>query len=161
MALLSNNNAFQSAWVVADFEAAVDFWVTTYGVGPFFGLDWQSSPELQYRGEPGTLDMKVAWGQAGDMQIELIQPTSEAPNVYRDLVAPGETSDEPPGLEGDPITSAFRDGSPILGKLKAAAPHERSENPDGARPVSFIEILPERSLASFRLVEGRERALRL
>ena len=91
MALLSNNNAFQSAWVVADFDEAIKFWANTFGVGPFYALDYKSGPELVYRGEPGELEMKVAWAQAGDMQVELIHPTSESPNVYRDLVPAGVT----------------------------------------------------------------------
>lgn len=88
---LTTNSVFQTAWVVADFDAAVDYWSHIMGVGPFFALNFESGPGLRYRGGPGELKMRVAWAQAGDTQIELIEPLSEAPNVYRDLVRPGET----------------------------------------------------------------------
>ncbi len=88
---LTTNTAFQTAWVVADFDEAVDYWSRIMGVGPFFVLNFESGPALRYRGAPGELRMRVAWAQAGDTQIELIEPLSDAPNVYRDLVRPGET----------------------------------------------------------------------
>ena len=91
MKSLSNNNVFQDAWVVADFDAAVAWWAEHMGVGPFFSLDYESSPGLIYRGSPGTLSMRVAWAQAGDTQIELIAPASDSDNVYRDLVPAGQT----------------------------------------------------------------------
>ena len=88
---LSTNQIFQSAWVVADFEAAAEQWASLYGVGPFYVMDFESGPELRYRGQPGVLQMQVAWAQAGDVQVELINPVSTEPNVYRDLVPAGET----------------------------------------------------------------------
>lgn len=88
---LTTNSVFQNAWVVADFDEAVDHWSRIMGVGPFFALNYESGPGLRYRGGPGELKMRVAWAQAGDTQIELIEPHSEAPNVYRDLVQRGET----------------------------------------------------------------------
>ncbi len=91
MKSLSNSNVFQNAWVVADFDQAIDWWTGHLGVGPFFALDFESSPGLIYRGEPGELAMRVAWAQAGDTQIELISPQADGGNVYRDLVPPGET----------------------------------------------------------------------
>lgn len=91
MQALSTNQVFQSAWVVADFEQAVDRWARRYGVGPFYAVDFTSGPGLRYRGHPGQLAMQVAWAQAGDMQIELIAPVSDGPNVYRDLVPAGQT----------------------------------------------------------------------
>ncbi|MEM1434259.1 MAG: VOC family protein [Pseudomonadota bacterium] len=88
---LSTATVFQNAWVVADFESAVAHWANRFGVGPFFAMDYESAPELQYRGAPSTLRMQVALAQAGDVQIELINPVSPEPNVYRDLVPQGQT----------------------------------------------------------------------
>jgi hypothetical protein len=88
---LSTATVFQNAWVVADFESAVTHWAERFGVGPFYAMDYESAPELQYRGTPGKLRMQVAWAQAGDVQIELINPVSPEPNVYRDLVPQGQT----------------------------------------------------------------------
>lgn len=88
---LTTNSVFQNAWVVADFDKAVDYWSRIMGVGPFFALNYESGPGLTYRGAPGELKMRVAWAQAGGAQIELIEPLSSAPNVYRDLVPSGDT----------------------------------------------------------------------
>lgn len=88
---LSGSNVFQNAWVVADFDKALEYWTKVMGVGPFFFTDYQSSPDLLYRGSAGNLAMRVAWAQAGDAQIELIDPQSPEPNVYRDLVPAGQT----------------------------------------------------------------------
>lgn len=88
---LSTATVFQNAWVVADFEAAVAHWAERFGVGPFYVMDYEGDAELQYRGTPGSLRMQVALAQAGDVQIELINPLSEEPNVYRDLVPAGQT----------------------------------------------------------------------
>ena len=41
---------------------------------------------FQYRGGDGNLQMRVAWGQSKEGQIELIQVNSPEPNVYHDLV---------------------------------------------------------------------------
>ena len=91
MPRLSTNHVFQAAWVVPDIEAAAEYWASTFGVGPFFRTEFQSGEGFTYRGEPGDLRMHVAWAQGGDTQIELLQPLSDAPNIYRDLVQPGET----------------------------------------------------------------------
>lgn len=91
MTRLTTNQVFQAAWVVPDIEEAAQHWADTFGVGPFFRTDFESGPGLTYRGEPGELKMQVAWAQGGDTQIELLQPSSEAPNIYRDLVSPGDS----------------------------------------------------------------------
>ncbi len=88
----SSRRVFQNAWVVADFDQAIETWANRYGIGPFYAVEFTGGPALRYRGEPGTLEMSVAWAQAGDVQIELIAPHSTAPNVYRDLIAPGRTA---------------------------------------------------------------------
>lgn len=88
---LTTSDVFQSAWVVDDFDAAIAHWTGTMGVGPFYVMHYESGPDLEYRGAPGTLRMRVGWAQAGDTQIELIEPLSDAPNVYRDLVPAGRT----------------------------------------------------------------------
>ena len=91
MPKLSTNVVFQNAWVVADLDAALEHWTQVMGVGPFYFMDWESDDGFTYRGAPGHLKMRVCWAQAGDVQIELIDVRSDAPNVYRDLVPAGET----------------------------------------------------------------------
>lgn len=88
------HNAFQSAWVVDDIEAAALNWVKTTGIGPFFIADYQQGflVDTYYRGTATAITMKTALAQAGDMQIELIEPTGSQPNIYRDTVPAGSTA---------------------------------------------------------------------
>ena len=86
----TDRNVFQNAWVVDDLESACMKWVTELGVGPFFVSDFQPGffDAVTYRGESADLAMKVALAQAGDVQIELIEPISEV-CAYRDSVPKG------------------------------------------------------------------------
>lgn len=80
---------FQNAWVVDDVEAACMQWVNQLGVGPFFLTEYTDQFEqVEYRGKPGKLSMIVALAQAGDVQVELIQPTVPT-CAYRDSVPSG------------------------------------------------------------------------
>ena len=91
MKQFASGHAMQSAWVVDDLDAAVDAWLKV-GIGPFFFVEY--TPDLfedsTYRGTPSPISMKIALAQAGDMQIELIEPTGEQANIYRDTVPEGK-----------------------------------------------------------------------
>jgi len=92
MNLPTDRNVFQNAWVVDDLDAAMKKWVDEMGVGPFFVAEHGARfTEVTYRGKPSELYMTVALAQAGPVQIELIQPTTDKPCAYRDSVPPGVT----------------------------------------------------------------------
>jgi hypothetical protein len=93
MSAQSVQRAFQSAWVVDDIEAAALRWVEATGAGPFFIADYPQGVLVDtfYREQATPITMKTALTQMGDMQIELIQPTGEQPNIYRDTVPAGGT----------------------------------------------------------------------
>jgi catechol 2,3-dioxygenase-like lactoylglutathione lyase family enzyme len=73
----------QLAYVPADFDAALDFWVKVMGAGPFFALDHVKLIDLKYRGEASDVDFSMALGYWGDMQIELIRQHNDAPSIYK------------------------------------------------------------------------------
>jgi hypothetical protein len=79
----------QNAWVVPRLEDAIPGWVAL-GVGPFFVLE-RAYPQALYRGTPVPLSFRAALAQAGDIQIELIEQTSDGPSAYRDMVPAGAT----------------------------------------------------------------------
>jgi hypothetical protein len=86
----TDRTIFQNAWVVPDVEQACLRWVSDMGVGPFFVSEYRDAfTDMTYRGEPAKLDMVVALAQAGNVQIELIQPLVER-CAYRDSVPAGE-----------------------------------------------------------------------
>jgi hypothetical protein len=70
----------QAAWVVDDLQQAMSQWLRL-GVGPFFTLD-VDLPSVLYRGQPSSLSMSIGMAQAGAVQIELIQQTSQEPSAY-------------------------------------------------------------------------------
>lgn len=85
-----NKQYMQMCWVVPDLEAAIHHWVRTAGAGPFFVFEELHFEDGNYRGTPSDVQpCRAAIGQHGDMQIELIVPTSEGPGIWSDVVKPG------------------------------------------------------------------------
>lgn len=85
-----NKRYMQMCWVVPDLEAAIGRWVFQAGAGPFFVFEDVHFTDAQYRGSPSDIaPHRAAIGQHGPMQIELIQPTSDAPGIWSDVVPHG------------------------------------------------------------------------
>ena len=86
------NPAFmQMCWVVPDLDAAIDRWVTTAGVGPFFWFDEVVATDGRHRGKPADFPASTAAiAYAGDMQIELVCQENDEPGVFRDLFPRGQ-----------------------------------------------------------------------
>lgn len=86
----TDRTVYQNAWVVPDLDEAMHKWVSELGVGPFFVTEYGSQfANLTYRGRPAEISMRIGVSQAGPVQIELIQPTSDDPSAYRDVYAAG------------------------------------------------------------------------
>jgi hypothetical protein len=81
----------QIAYHVPDPGAAAVRYARTFGWGPFFLMEHIPLASCLYRGRPGTFDHTSAYGQAGDMMIELISQHGEAPSALRDMYAADET----------------------------------------------------------------------
>lgn len=71
----------QLGFVVADLEAAIRHW-TSLGIGPFFLLEHIEFAECRYRGQPTKIDLSVAVGQWGPVQVELIRQHDDVPSIY-------------------------------------------------------------------------------
>lgn len=72
----------QLGFVVDDIDDAARYWVEVVGVAPFFVYREVTLAECLYDGEPVELTLSVAFAQAGELQIELIQQLSDTPSVY-------------------------------------------------------------------------------
>jgi len=72
----------QLAYVPADFDATLKFWIETMGAGPFFALDHVKLDGLKYLGKPADVDFSLVIGYWGDIQIELIRQHNDAPSIY-------------------------------------------------------------------------------
>lgn len=72
----------QLAYVPGDFDAALQYWTGTMGVGPFFMLEHVGLENTKYRGVPTQIDFSIAIGYWNDLQIELIRQHNLAPSIY-------------------------------------------------------------------------------
>lgn len=75
----------QNGYVVEDLEAAARHWAEKLGVGPFFLFPGVEFETVRFRGEDSPIEMSMAIGYWGDLQIELIRPLNDAPSIYRDF----------------------------------------------------------------------------
>ena len=81
----------QIAYHVPDPAAAAERYAREFGWGPFFLLEHIALADVLYRGQPAEFDHSSAYGQAGDVMIELITQHNPGPSVLRDLYAPDES----------------------------------------------------------------------
>jgi catechol 2,3-dioxygenase-like lactoylglutathione lyase family enzyme len=82
-AITTLGEVMQLAYVPADFDGALKFWVETMGAGPFFKLDHVKLDGLKYRGAPSDIDFSMVLGYWGDIQIELIRQHNDASSIYK------------------------------------------------------------------------------
>ena len=70
----------QVAYAVDDVEAAAASWAERTGAGPFFVSHHGPVAAVDARGQPATFDHSSAYGQWGQLQVELVQvhPTTSA-----------------------------------------------------------------------------------
>ncbi len=80
----------QNAFVVPDLERALDHWTRVMGVGPFFLFEHIEFAEIWHRGRSAAdIDLTVAIGYWGDLQIELIRQNNAVPSIYTEFPAAG------------------------------------------------------------------------
>jgi catechol 2,3-dioxygenase-like lactoylglutathione lyase family enzyme len=71
-------NVFQIGYVVPDIQASVGFFKDKLGVPNFLVKEDIQGQDQTYRGKPGDFRHSIAFGYAGEVQIELIQSLSGA-----------------------------------------------------------------------------------
>jgi hypothetical protein len=81
----------QIAYFVDDIEAAAARMYTTVGAGPFFVVKNIQLSRAIHRGESSLFVHSSAYGQWGEVMLELVQQESAGPSPFRDLYQPGET----------------------------------------------------------------------
>ncbi len=84
----SRSAVVQVGYLVADVERAAREWHAILGAGPFILMPGVHL-EYLHRGKPATVAASGALGQAGQLQIELIQQNSPGPSLYRDAIPEG------------------------------------------------------------------------
>ncbi len=79
----------QYAYVVEDLDAAIEHWTSTVGAGPFFVRKHITDLQFEYRGSKSSIDMDLALGQAGTIQIELVKVNSGQSNAFASMYPQG------------------------------------------------------------------------
>lgn len=88
----SNRQFMQACWVVPNLDNAINHWLRSAGVGPFFIFDSVSFDEPLYRGRSVDCpDISAAMAQAGDIQIELVCQNDERASFWREVVPAGQS----------------------------------------------------------------------
>ena len=80
--LLNKYAINQLGYVVNDLEKAALAHSKLFGSGPFVHFTPPAPERTLFRGEEVKNTMEVAYGMYGDLQIELIKPTSSDPTPY-------------------------------------------------------------------------------
>jgi hypothetical protein len=83
----------QIAYAVPDVEVFARRWAASTGAGPFFVRPRIPVTDVTYRGRPAQFDHTSAYGQWGDIMLELVQVHTPGPNVVTDVIG-----DSPTGL---------------------------------------------------------------
>ena len=74
----------QISYVPEDYDAALEYWTTKMGAGPFFHSEGVQVENVKFRGEPSDIQFSMAIGYWGDIQVELIRPDNDAPSMFRE-----------------------------------------------------------------------------
>ena len=81
----------QVAYFVDNAETAALRFHRTFGAGPFFLVPNITLRSATHRGEPCPFVHTSAYGQWGNLMLELVQQDSDGPSPFRDLFAPGQS----------------------------------------------------------------------
>jgi hypothetical protein len=81
----------QIAYITRDFDAVIDFFIKT-GIGPWFIAKKRPMRDVTYRGQRVDLEISLGMANSGPLQVEVIEPTNDAPSIYQDWLAkyPGQ-----------------------------------------------------------------------
>ena len=80
----------QLAYHVPDIFEAAARWAAERGAGPFYLNERIPVERALYRGRPAAFDHSSAYGQLGDVMIELVQQNNDGPSAIREMFAPHE-----------------------------------------------------------------------
>ena len=76
--------------VVRDADAAMRYWSSVIGAGPFCVFRHLTFENFRYAGQSSqSPDLTLAIGHSGPFQVEILQQHNDVPSVYRDFLDAG------------------------------------------------------------------------
>jgi hypothetical protein len=97
----------QIAYFVPDVRDAARRMVGLHGAGPFHVIEKIELTWGEVRGEPHDFLHTSAYGQWGDVMLELVQQDREGPSPFREMYAPGEFGLHHMAAVVDDLTSTY------------------------------------------------------
>lgn len=81
--------AVQIGIVVPDLDQSTRILSELFGLGPFKFIEWPNRPDSKYwfRGSEESIKIRQGFVQAGDLELELIQPIEGEQNAYRQFLS--------------------------------------------------------------------------
>src|SRR5690606_1258129 len=86
MTIQPEGSILELCQVTDDMDAAIAHWTGLFGAGPFYVFDVPAMPGQTHRGQPSSIDLRIAFGFSGGLLIELLQQTNDAPSVFREMI---------------------------------------------------------------------------
>ena len=83
----NSQDARQIAYVVPDVRAAAERHSEIFGSGPYYVAKGLTFEGHLYRGRPTSVDVDIALGQWGDLQMEFIQLNDDRPSVFGEVTS--------------------------------------------------------------------------
>ncbi len=80
----------QIAYAVNDVRAAAQRHHELFGSGPFFVMEHIPLRRALHRGAEAPFDHSSAYGQWGEVMVEMMHQHNEGPSAVRDMYAPGK-----------------------------------------------------------------------
>jgi Glyoxalase/Bleomycin resistance protein/Dioxygenase superfamily len=77
----------QTAFIVPDIDAGIDYWTRVMRVGPFFKFPKIEFSEADFRGKPQVPNFEAAIAYSGELNIELIKPIG--PSIFKEFLDAG------------------------------------------------------------------------
>lgn len=82
---LGKRRLAQIGYATRDLDAALDYWITVAGAGPFYFAEYE--PEQQvHRGAPTHIRFRLAYGFLGDIHIEVVEQLSGGGSAYSEAL---------------------------------------------------------------------------
>lgn len=98
----------QIAFYVPDAREAARAHAEAFGSGPYYVAEHIPMSLARYRGKPGVFDHSSAYGQWGEVMVEMVQVHSKEPSVFSDLYPDGRTGFHHIALIVDNLADAMK-----------------------------------------------------
>ncbi|HYF46134.1 MAG TPA: VOC family protein [Acidimicrobiales bacterium] len=129
----------QNDYVVRNLDAAIAEWLAL-GVGPWITLG-PLEQAMWFRGETHQVTITLAFASSGDLQLELIHQTGDAPSAYREFLDAGR--------EGFHHLAWWVDDIEAVQAEVEAAGHPVAFSGDGGGAARFFYVDAPSTVASF------------